>query len=124
VTVGGSPRPEATHSGLRSLTRDITGFAGSQYVARAATLLKGFVVAKILGPEGNGLWQHFVLISEYALYSHLGTIPGLNKDLGHRVGERDEALVRKTQNAGTAAVLISAVAIPRTASGCRSWGSS
>jgi O-antigen/teichoic acid export membrane protein len=111
VTVGGSPRPEATHSGLRSLTRDITGFAGSQYVARAATLLKGFVVAKILGPEGNGLWQHFVLISEYALYSHLGTIPGLNKDLGHRVGERDEALVRKTQNAGTAAVLISAVAM-------------
>ncbi len=98
-------------AGLRSLFRDITGFATSQYVARAATLVKGFIVAKVLGPEGNGLWQHFVLISDYALYSHLGTIPGLNKDLGHRIGERDEARIRATQNAGVGAAIVSAMAM-------------
>ncbi len=108
--MGGAP-PEPTSSGLRSLLRDITGFAGSQYVARAATLLKSFAVAKILGPEGNGFWQHFVLISDYALHSHLGTLPGLNKDLGHRIGERDQDAVRATQNAGMGAVLVSAIAM-------------
>lgn len=105
-----SPAPSPPSSpGLRHLFRDILGFAGSQYFARFATMAKGFVVAKLLGPEGNGLWQHFVLISDYALHSHLGTLPGLNKDLGHRFGEGRPEEIQRVQSTGAGAVLASAI---------------
>lgn len=77
-------------TGLRRVLGDVIGFAGSQYFLRFAGILKGFVVARVLGPAGNGLWQHFVIISEYCQYSHFGALQGLNKVLGHRVGKNDE----------------------------------
>jgi O-antigen/teichoic acid export membrane protein len=95
-------------TGLRALLRDIAGFAGSQYFTRFATLIKGFIVAKVLGPEGNGAWQHFILISDYALQAHSGILPGVNKELGHRLGEGDRSRVEATQNTGLGGVLLTA----------------
>jgi O-antigen/teichoic acid export membrane protein len=100
--------PNAPNRARPSVLLDVAGFAGSQYVLRFATLVKGFVVAKLLGPEGNGLWQHFVIISEYAQYSHVGALPGLNKVLGRRVGEGDEAGAAVARNTGTGSVLATA----------------
>ena len=77
-------------AGLRRVLADVVGFAGSQYFLRFTGILKSFVVARMLGPAGNGLWQHFVIISEYCQYSHFGALQGLNKVLGHRVGRGDE----------------------------------
>jgi O-antigen/teichoic acid export membrane protein len=95
--------PEPSSSRTRVL-KDVAGFAGSQYVLRFATLVKGFVVAKLLGPEGNGLWQHFVIISEYAQYSHIGALPGLNKVLGRRIGEGDESGAEIARDTGVGSV--------------------
>ncbi len=107
-----APIPPAESRPARGrILKDIVGFAGSQYVLRFATLVKGFIVARILGPEGNGLWQHFVLISEYAQYSHLGALPGLNKVLGRRVGEGDEDAARVARDTGTGAVLGAALVL-------------
>ena len=102
------PEPSAARG---RVFKDIAGFAGSQYVLRFATLVKGFVVARILGPEGNGLWQHFIIISEYAQYSHLGALPGLNKLLGRRIGEGDEAGAVAARDTGVAAVTGSALVL-------------
>ncbi len=109
MTGGAEPSPTPASTGLRPHFREITGFAGSQYLTRFATILKGFIVAKLLGPEGNGMWQHFVLVSDYALYSQLGALPGLNKELGHRRGGMDDAAVAAAQNTGLGAVLLSAI---------------
>ena len=105
-----SPEPAAPDSsGFTRVLKDVTGFVGSQYFIRFAMLLKGFVVARLLGPLGNGLWQHFVIISEYCQYSHLGSLPGLNKVLGHRIGEGDEVGARHTRVTGTGAVFYSSL---------------
>lgn len=85
--------------------QDVTGFAGSQYFMRFATLVKGFVVAKVLGPEGNGLWQHFVILGEYCQFTHLGALPGMNKVLGHRIGQSDEAGAARARATGLGAVV-------------------
>jgi O-antigen/teichoic acid export membrane protein len=91
--------------------RDVAAFAGSQYFLRVAGLLKGFIVARVLGPAGNGLWQHFVIISEYAQYSQLGALQGLNKVLGHRVGRGDDASAEAARRTGTGAVMVGAIAL-------------
>jgi O-antigen/teichoic acid export membrane protein len=89
--------------------RDVATFAGSQYFLRLAGLVKGFIVARVLGPTGNGLWQHFVIISEYAQYSQLGALQGLNKVLGHRIGRGDEVSSAAARDTGTGAVMGSAI---------------
>jgi len=104
-----SKAPDSSPTGLRALLRDIAGFAGSQYFTRFATLIKGFIVAKVLGPEGNGAWQHFILISDYALQAHSGILPGVNKELGHRLGEGDRSRVEAMQNTGLGSVIVTAI---------------
>ncbi len=105
-----SPSPAAPGaSGLARVVKDVTGFVGSQYFIRFATLLKGFVVARLLGPTGNGLWQHFVLISEYCIQAQLGVLPGLSKDLGHRIGRGDEAGAVTARETGTTGIFFSAL---------------
>jgi hypothetical protein len=49
-----SKTPDSSSTGLRVLLRDIAGFAGSQYFTRFSTLIKGFIVAKVFGPEETG----------------------------------------------------------------------
>jgi O-antigen/teichoic acid export membrane protein len=90
---------------------DVAGFAGSQYFLRFAQLLKGFLVAKILGPAGNGLWQHFVIITEFCEYSHLGALQGLNKVLGHRIGRQDAGGSRAAQQAGVGFTMASSAVL-------------
>jgi O-antigen/teichoic acid export membrane protein len=90
---------------------DVAGFAGSQYFLRFAQLLKGFLVARVLGPAGNGLWQHFVLITEYCEYSHLGALQGLNKVLGHRIGRGDRPGSDATQRAGVGFTMASSAVL-------------
>jgi O-antigen/teichoic acid export membrane protein len=91
--------PSSGH-GLRRILGDVAGFATSQYILRFANLLKGFVVARVLGPAGNGLWQHFALIIEYVQFTHGGALEGLNKQLGRRIGEGDEVGARETRDSG------------------------
>jgi len=98
-------------TGLRRILGDVAGFAGSQYFLRFTGLLKGFLVARILGPEGNGLWQHFVIISEYCQYSHAGALQGLNKVLGHRVGRGDDEGARASRANGNGGILGAAVVL-------------
>jgi O-antigen/teichoic acid export membrane protein len=92
-------------AGRGRIVTDVAGFAGSQYVLRFTTLLKGFIVARVMGPEGNGLWQHFVIIAEYCENCHFGALPGLSKVFGHRVGQGDEAGATAVRHTGTAAVM-------------------
>jgi len=94
--------------GARRVVRDVASFATSQYVQRFANLIKGFVVARVLGPSGNGLWQHFVLIIEYVQFTHGGALEGLNKQLARRVGAKDEAGARATRDAGLGVTLAAA----------------
>jgi O-antigen/teichoic acid export membrane protein len=87
---------------------DIAGFASSQYALRFAYLVRAFLFARILGPVGNGIWQHFMLVFEYAQYSNVGLLPGLSKHLGHVIGRRDEVSALDAERSGAGGVVLTA----------------
>jgi O-antigen/teichoic acid export membrane protein len=91
-------------TGMRAILGDVAGFASSQYLLRFTTLIKGFVVAKLLGPAGNGFWQHYSLIFEYGQHGQLGLMEGYNKRIGHMLGRRDEGGVGAARAVGLAGI--------------------
>ena len=101
----------APAGGIRTILEDVAGFASSQYALRIGSLIKGFAVARILGPAGNGIWQHFALIFDYSQFAHLGILPGYNKVMGHRLGRGDEAGVMNARDNGLAGVFVSALVV-------------
>lgn len=94
-----------TRTGLRAILADVAGIAGSQYVLRFATMIRGFVVARVLGPAGNGLWQHYSLIFEYGQSAQLGFMEGYNKRIGHLIGSRDDAHLERARATGMTGIL-------------------
>ncbi|MBZ0267047.1 oligosaccharide flippase family protein [bacterium] len=86
--------------GFRKVFDDVASFATSQYALRFANIIRGFAVAKLLGPAGNGLLQHFVILFEYGQQAQLGILPGTNKHLGHQVGAGDEVEIGAARDTG------------------------
>ena len=101
----------APAGGVRRILRDVAGFATSQYVLRVGNLIKGFAVARVLGPEGNGIWQHFALIFDYAQFTHFGVQTGYTKEIGHRLGRGDEAGVDAARDTGLGGVLVAGLVV-------------
>ena len=77
---------------------------------RLTGIVKSFVIARLLGPAGNGLWQHFMLVFEYSQFAGFGVLEGLSKQLGHRIGSGDERAVNEARTTGMGGVcLVAAV---------------
>lgn len=106
-----SPSEPAGTSGFRKVWDDVASFATSQYALRFANILRGFAVAKLLGPAGNGLLQHFVILFEYGQQAQLGILPGTNKRLGHQVGAGDEVEVRAARDSGLGGMIASGIIV-------------
>lgn len=98
-------------TGIRKVFDDVAGFATSQYTLRFANIIRGFVVARYLGPAGNGLLQHFVLIFEYGLHGHCGVLPGYNKHLGHQLGAGDAAEIQAAKGTGLGGMILAGVLV-------------
>ncbi len=96
----------APSTGFGQILRDIAGFATSQYTLRFTNIIRGLVVAKLLGPSGNGLLQHFVIIFEYGLHGHFGVLPGYNKHLGHQLGAGDAEEIRAARATGLGGMIL------------------
>lgn len=99
------PAPADTRTGLRAILADVAGIAGSQYVLRFATMIRGFVVARVLGPAGNGLWQHYSLIFEYGQSAQLGFMEGYNKRIGHLIGGGEDRHLERARATGLTGIL-------------------
>jgi len=72
---------------------DWGGYAGSQYVARFSMMIRGFIVAKILGPTEYGKWVALLLIYQLGAYVHLGIISGMSREVPFHLGrgEKEES---------------------------------
>jgi O-antigen/teichoic acid export membrane protein len=113
MTASTSSRADSAdaRTGLRAVFADVAGIAGSQYVLRFSTMIKGFVVARVLGPAGNGLWQHYSLIFEYGQSAQLGVMEGYNKRIGHLIGRRDDENLEAARATGLTGIVIAAVVL-------------
>jgi O-antigen/teichoic acid export membrane protein len=90
----------------RKLVRDSVGFAVTQYVARAALMLRGVIAAGILGPRAYGAWNALVLVLEYGTLAGLGTQQGLDQAVPRRIVAGDPARLARLKRAGLFNVLL------------------
>ncbi len=76
----------------------------SSYVGSVLGLLRGVLVARIIGPTGRGLVQLVNLANMYLTHSHLGALHGLSKELPLALGAGKHQ--RATELENTAGVLV------------------
>jgi O-antigen/teichoic acid export membrane protein len=71
------------------ITRDSLGLAFTQYAARAMSMARSFVAAKMLDPMSFGAWNALQLMLDYGLLAPLGAQQGLDQLLPARLVEGD-----------------------------------
>ena len=90
----------------RKLVRDTIGFAFTQYLARAAMMLRGVVAARLLGPAAYGAWNAIQLVCDYAAFAHLGTQQGLDQAVPAHLVDGDAARLKRLLSAGLFNVIV------------------
>lgn len=78
----------------RALLQTIARFAGANLVGQALTVLSGFLLARLAGPELLGLFASLALVQGYAPWLLLGTGNGLGREIPFWLGRgrRDRAM--------------------------------
>ena len=56
----------------RKFIRDSIGFVFTQYVVRAALMLRGLIAARVLGPQAYGAWNALQLVMDYGVFAPIG----------------------------------------------------
>ena len=89
----------------RKLVRDALAMASSQYLSRAALVVRGLAAAGALGPHGYGGWNALNLIFDYGVYSAGGALHGLDLELPPAVAQGDGARQRRLMGGAVSAVV-------------------
>jgi len=88
----------------RKLLVDWGGYAGSQYAARLSTMIRGFIVARLLGPTEYGKWVALLLIYQLGSYVHLGILSGMAREIPFHLGKDEEETADEYRDCGFTAV--------------------
>jgi O-antigen/teichoic acid export membrane protein len=89
---------------------EVTGYAGALYAARAAMILRAFILGRMLGPASYGVVSAFVTFLAYANYLDLGLFHGLNREVPMAVGGGRSEDARRFVAAARAGTLASGLA--------------
>ena len=84
-------------SGSSTQFKVIVTVAGS-YVATVLNFVTSYVALSVLGPQSIGLYQTFLLIKNYALYSNLGEVQSIRKQGAVLWARGEHAEVRRYQD--------------------------
>ncbi|RPJ41006.1 MAG: lipopolysaccharide biosynthesis protein, partial [Candidatus Latescibacterota bacterium] len=112
--------PHLPHGGARPVERpllqggalsrgqvllDWARYAGSQYIARLCTLVRGFIVARLLGPTDYGKWIALLVIYELGAYVHAGILNGMDREIPFHLGKGEKERAWAYRDSGYTAVL-------------------
>jgi len=77
----------------RSTLASISFFSAARYLSEALLLIRGFCLAKILGPALFGVWTQMKLLLLFLQYGRLGTSEAMQREFPYIIGEgrRDRA---------------------------------
>jgi O-antigen/teichoic acid export membrane protein len=84
----------------RRLVRDSVGFTATQYVVRAALMLRGVIAMHLLGPAAYGAWNGLTLLLDFGSLAPLGTQQGLDQAVPARILNGDATLLERIKRAG------------------------
>src|SRR2546425_11899734 len=93
-------------SGSSTQFKVIVTVAGS-YVATVLNFVTSYVALSVLGPQSIGLYQTFLLIKNYALYSNLGEVQSIRKQGPVLWARGEHAEVRRYQDQTLTVALLS-----------------
>ena len=73
----------------RKLVRDSIGYATSQFIVRAAMIVRTVLAARWLGPQAYGAWNALQLMMDYGALAPLGTQQGLDQRVPRAIVDGD-----------------------------------
>jgi O-antigen/teichoic acid export membrane protein len=76
----------------------------SRYFVRGLSLVKGLVVARVLGPNLYGVMGLLAVFLGYSAYADLGIFGGLTKEVPVHLARKEESKAREAEGAGFTAV--------------------
>ncbi|MBI5605156.1 MAG: oligosaccharide flippase family protein, partial [Deltaproteobacteria bacterium] len=83
----------------RKFLRDAALYSSSLFFTRFLLSIRGILIPKLLGPAEYGLYNSLLLIPEYVLHVHFGTLDALKREIPFCYGRKDLArasLIRNT----------------------------
>jgi O-antigen/teichoic acid export membrane protein len=84
-------------------------FTTSLVIGAFCNLIRSFVIAKLLGPQGFGTWRFINIFLEYLPFSSFGTQPAMNQRIPFLRGKGDRGAVQEVVKTAFAANFFSAI---------------
>ena len=82
----------------RRFLRDAALYSSSLFLTRLLLSVRGILIPKFLGPAQYGLYNSLLLIPEYILHVHFGTLDALKREIPFCYGRKDLERVRLIRN--------------------------
>ncbi|MDP8230595.1 MAG: oligosaccharide flippase family protein [Candidatus Gorgyraea atricola] len=82
----------------KNVIRDTSFFSGSVYISQAMFFIRGFLNAKILGPELYGVWSFLNIILRYSVFAHLGSFNAMAREIPYENGKRSNKGMDRVRN--------------------------
>ncbi|HTO92075.1 MAG TPA: lipopolysaccharide biosynthesis protein [Candidatus Sulfotelmatobacter sp.] len=90
----------------RKLVRDSIGYATSQFIVRAAMIVRTVLAARWLGPQAYGAWNALQLMMDYGTLAPLGTQQGLDQRVPRAIVDGDPVRLARIKRAGFTNILL------------------
>ncbi|MFC1674589.1 oligosaccharide flippase family protein [Candidatus Omnitrophota bacterium] len=74
---------------MRKITRDISRYLGANFIVQIFSVLRGAIVAGLLGPPFYGLWNALRLILDYSPYAGLGASLAMDREYPYCIGRKE-----------------------------------
>lgn len=66
---------------MKNFYFNIAKIGGANYLSKAIFVLQNIILANILGPALLGVWKTLQIILHYVIYSHFGSVSGMNIEI-------------------------------------------
>lgn len=67
-------------------------------VSQILLIIRGFIIARLLGPSLFGIWNIYLAVLSYSQHSHLGMYEGMVKDIPYYKGRKNPEKVEQIKN--------------------------
>jgi O-antigen/teichoic acid export membrane protein len=109
-----STAPAAAPAGVK-VVEEAAAYATANIISQVAAIVRGFVVARVLGPASFGIWNGLSIFMAYSGYTNLGLFVGMTREYCYFVGKNDRPKARVVRDTaftfGTASALLVSLVI-------------
>jgi O-antigen/teichoic acid export membrane protein len=83
----------------RRLLAQVSVLSSAHYISQALFLVRGLLLARILGPAAFGIWAAMRLVLLGGRFTHFGSVPGMVQHASRAQGQGEEELATRYRDA-------------------------